>query len=151
MIIRTYGCADCGNMIEAELRADQWDQEPPDCSRCAARPMHQEFHPPAIGGSVRTRAADLALKIASEDYNVADIQPDRGQGATTKVRYRDTVIDHPPSTWSMPNESLAQAAALGRQSRLAHGNGLDALKWGLKSGTQPDLIELSKQRSMRVW
>ena len=151
MIIRTYGCGDCGNFLEVELRADQWDQEPPECPRCAERPMFQQFKPPAIGGSNRTRAADLALKIASEDYNVADLQPDRGQGATTKVRYRDTVPDIPASTWSVPNESLAQAAALGRQSRLQHGNGLDVLHGALKSGAQRDLIADSKARSIKVW
>jgi hypothetical protein len=154
MIIRTYGCANCGNFIEVELRADQWDQEPPDCQRCldpvGAFQMVQEFKPPAIGGTAEARAVKIAEDIMAKDYNVADFKPDNRVGGTPKVRYNDTK-DYPASTWNMPSPALAQAAALGRENRLKHGNGLDALQWGLKSGTQPDLIALSKARSARIW
>ncbi|HEX8827634.1 MAG TPA: hypothetical protein VF778_05935 [Xanthobacteraceae bacterium] len=151
MIIRTYGCEDCGNFLEVELRADQWDQEPPECPHCAERPMFQQFKPPAIGGSNKTRAADLALKIASEDYGVADIQPQGAGHGPPKVRYKDAAAPTLPSAWSAPNANLAQAVALGRESRLKYGSGLDVLHSTLKDGSQPDLIELSKRRSARIW
>jgi hypothetical protein len=41
--------------------------------------------------------------------------------------------------------------AAGRQTRLKHGSGLDILQANLKSGVEPDLIEVSKRRAMRVW
>ena len=41
--------------------------------------------------------------------------------------------------------------AIGRETRIKHGNGLDVLQGALKSGAQPDLIEASKRRSMKVW
>ena len=43
--------------------------------------------------------------------------------------------------------------ALGRQTRIASGgySGVDTLHAMLKSGEQPDLIEASKRRAMKVW
>jgi hypothetical protein len=41
--------------------------------------------------------------------------------------------------------------ALGRQTRREHGDGLDVLQHSLKTGAQPDLIAISKRRSMKVW
>ena len=154
MILRTYMCPECANTLEVELRADQWDQPPPDCQRCmdviGAPQMEQQFKPPAIGGSVSARAHKVAEDIMANDYNVADYKPDNREGGTGKVRYRDAPVSA-PSTWSAPNANLAQAVALGRQNRLRYGNGLDVLHETLKSGDQPDLIALSKARSMRVW
>jgi len=154
MILRTYACADCGNFLEVELRADQWAEPPPDCPQCLMRgewnPTHQEFKPPAIGGSVRSRAVKLAEDIASNDYNVADFKPDGREGGRPKVRYKDDA-GTPPSTWAAPNAALAEAISLGRENRLRFGNGLDALQSNLKNGAQVDLIEASKRRSARVW
>jgi hypothetical protein len=45
---------------------------------------------------------------------------------------------------------LEAAVTEGRQTRLKYGSGLDVLQAHLKSGAQPDLIELSKRRSPRV-
>lgn len=150
-ILRTYACGDCGHMLEVTLSTDQWNAEPPDCPRCAERPMAQEFKPPAIGGSVRARAIKIAEDIAEKDYNVADFKSDGREGGRPKVRYRDAITTS-ASTWAAPNAaSLGQAIALGRESRLKYGSGLDVLHSALKDGTQPDLIELSKRRSMRVW
>jgi hypothetical protein len=46
---------------------------------------------------------------------------------------------------------LEGAIAAGRQMRVKHGSGLDVLQANLKSGAQKDLIEISKQRSVKVW
>jgi len=59
------------------------------------------------------------------------------------VRFKDGSPD--TSSWAAPGAALAQAVAVGRETRLRHGSGLDIIK------TMPDLIELSKRRSMRVW
>jgi len=146
MILRSYMCEDCGHLLEVELRSDQWDAEPPMCPHCAAR-THQEFKAPAIGGSVRSRATDMALDIAHNDYNVADISEARSeQGSVPKVRYRDASADEQRSSWgTAAPAALAQAVQLGRQTRLQYGNGLDVIK------TMPDLIQLSKARSAKVW
>ena len=109
----------------------------------AENPMHQEFAPPAIGGSNRSKAVDLALDIAEKDYGVADISAPGHQGGTPKVRYKDQSPD--TSTWGSPPEALAQAVALGRETRLRYGSGLDVIK------SMPDLIEISKRRSSMVW
>lgn len=149
MILRTYACDACGHSMTVELRAEQWDQGPPDCPVCA-QITAQAFKPPAIGGSARSRAVDLALDIAEKDYGVADIQADGREGGKPKVRYKDDMAN-PPSTWGAQSAALAQAVALGRENRLRYGSGLDVLQQNLKSGVQPDLIEQSKRRSPRIW
>ena len=150
MILRTYMCAECGYRLEAQLTSDQWNAEPPDCPMCEER-THQEFKPPAIGGSHLSRATDLAHTIASEDYGVADLRSPSRSGPA--VRYKDAPAQEiiPPSTWHGGGSQMAQALALGRETRLRHGNGLDVLQNALKSGAQPDLIEMSKRRSYRVY
>lgn len=148
MIIRTYGCEHCNHTLTVELRSEQWDQEPPECPRCA-NTTHQEFVPPAIGGSLRGKATALALDIAEKDYGVADIQADGKPEGRPKVRFRDQTES--TSTWGVQTEALSQAIAAGRESRLKYGSGLDVLQTSLKNGSQPDLIEASKRRSMRVW
>jgi hypothetical protein len=55
-----------------------------------------------------------------------------------------------PSSWSVPMEVFEAAFAAGRQTRLIYGSGLEVLQDNLKSGAQPDLIELSKRRSPLV-
>jgi hypothetical protein len=149
MILRTYGCADCNYVMTVELRADQWDQPAPECPRCASDPMGQEFSPPAIGGSPQRRAADLALDIAEKDYGVADIQGQKE--GPPKVRYRDVTQQQGGSSWGATTEMLQTAIALGRENRVRHGSGLELLQTSLRNGTQVDLIEASKKRSMRVW
>lgn len=149
-IIKTFGCSDCGYLLEVTLRADQWDEPAPDCPRCSTQ-TYQEFKPPAIGGSLIGRATALAHTIASEDYQVADIQSPSRAGRS--VRYKDQTADAiPPSSWAAANGQLQQAIALGRETRLRHGgSGLDVLQGALKSGAQADLVELSKRRSIRTW
>ena len=149
MILRTYMCGDCGYRIDAELSSDQWNAEPPDCPQCSVTPLVQEFKPPAIGGSNIARATEIAHTIAAEDYNVADIQSPSRSGRS--VRYRDQTGPEAPSTWSMQSGALQQAIAIGRETRLRHGNGLDILQGALKSGAQRDLIADSKARSIKVW
>ena len=51
--------------------------------------------------------------------------------------------------WGIAAEVLEAAVVAGRQTRLKYGSGLDVLQADLKSGAQPDLIELSKRRSLR--
>jgi hypothetical protein len=148
MILRTYLCEECGHTFEAALTSDQWNQEPPDCDYCAGTPMVQEFKPPAIGGSVTARAHALAEEIARDDYHVGDMPTSASRG---KVRYQDASDSIPPSTWATAGGQFAQAIALGRETRIKHGNGLDVLEGALKSGAQRDLIADSRRRSMKVW
>jgi hypothetical protein len=148
MILRTYACPNCAFQLTVELRADQWDAEPPDCPQCE-KILGQEFQPPAIGGSNYARARATAERIAEQDYGVADIQMARRQDDIAKVRYKDQQPS--PASWGANREALEAAVAAGRQNRLQYGSGLDVLQQNLKSGVQPDLIELSKRRSARVW
>ena len=153
-IVRTYGCPECNHIMEVTLTAEQWDDPPPDCPRCAAwdfeHPTQQIFKPPAIGGSNRSKAVAVAEKIAAEDYNVANMNTEGKEGHTPKVRYKDAAVVT-PSTWGIAQEALQSAITAGRESRLKYGSGLDVLQHTLKTGDQPDLIELSKKRSARIW
>lgn len=54
------------------------------------------------------------------------------------------------SSWGIPREVLEAAVVAGRQTRLNYGSGLNDLQDNLKSGAQPDLIELSKRKSPRI-
>jgi len=111
--------------------------------------MQQEYKPVALGGSNRSKATALAEDIAAQDYNVADISLD-GKGGRNKVRYKDQA-EATKSVWTAAQDAIQGAISAGRESRLKYGSGLDILQKSLKDGTQPDLIELSKKRSMRIW
>ena len=150
-IVRTFQCEDCNHRLEVTLAADDWDAPPPACPLCEARPMSQEFKPVAIGGSPSARAHAIAEDIADRDYHVADMQRDSRPEATPKVRYKDQITGISPSTWQATTETLQQAMQFGRALRLKHGSGLDVLQANLKSGAEPDLIENSKKRAMKVW
>ena len=154
-IVRTYQCEQCFHRMEVMLTMEQCDDPAPPCPVCEAQETAQVFKPVAIGGSNRARAVKLAEKIAEEDYGVADFSAEGKQGGTAKVRYKDQKIAN-PSTWgNFQGQTLTQADmqaafAAGRETRLKFGDGLDVLKANLKSGAQPDLIEMSKRRAMRV-
>ena len=152
-IVRTYGCRNCGHVLEITLTLAQADDPPPRCPVCRGvkrESMQQEFKPVAIGGSTATRARDYAQTIANEDYHVADIQMDRRAGSKPVVRYKDQGAPS-ASTWSVANDAVQAAITAGRASRQQYGDGLDILHSNLKDGTQPDLIEVSKRRAMRIW
>jgi hypothetical protein len=113
--------------------------------------MQQEFKPPAIGGSVRMRAAKITEDIVARDYNVADMQRDR-RGGAPKVRYKDETPSSLPATWqgaAGQRSMLETAISIGKAHRGR--DGLDILQRNLASGAQPDLIEMSKRRSIKVW
>ena len=138
--------------MDVTLRLDQADDPPPPCPACAQRQMRQEFQPPRIVGSTAARARDLAQTIAHEDYHVADMQMDRRRDSTPKVRYKYENVAPASSTWGIAHEAVQAAITAGRDTRLKYGgSGLDILQKNLKDGTQPDLIELSKKRCMRIW
>jgi len=152
-IVRTYACEACGGFLEVTLSMDQVDAPPPDCPHCAEQ-THQEFKPIAIRGTEaghRDRAVKLAQDIAEKDYGVADYKSDGRVGGRGKVRYKDQKKAN-PHQWGVAQEALQTAITLGRQTRLQHGgDGLDILQRALKDGTQPDLIEQSKKRAIKVW
>lgn len=158
-IIRTYGCPECNHVMEVTLSAEQWDDPPPSCPECDRRETQQVFKPPAITGSPRARAVSIAEQIAAEDYKVANIHAEGREGHAPKVKYKDDSPGVRPSAWTGPNaremqmsqEALQTAIALGRDTRLKYGNGLDILRHNLETGVQPDLIELSKKKSARIW
>jgi hypothetical protein len=71
-----------------------------------------------------------------------------------KVRYKDQSATALQSTWGgQIANALETAAAIGKQTRRENGgfDGLDMLKANLKSGAQPDLIEASRKKAIRVW
>jgi hypothetical protein len=152
-IMRTYMCGECSHRMEVVLDADQWDAPPPSCDLCDAREVRQEFKPPAIGGSIGGKARRLAEDIIANDYGVADVKFDR-RGGTPKVRYKDQSATALQSTWGGAIADAVQTAvAIGKQNRRENGgfDGLDMLKANLASGAQPDLIEASKRRAIKVW
>lgn len=149
-IVRSYMCNECGHYMSVTLSAEQWDEPAPLCPICTSL-TQQDFKPAAIGGSVRSKAEKLTEDIIEKDYHVGDIQRDRHEGVAPKVRYKDQGRPPNPSTWGVAREALEGAIASGRQTRLLHGSGLDVLQQSLKNGTQPDLIELSKRRAMRIY
>lgn len=155
-------CGECGYMLSVTLPLEQWDAPAPNCPRCTAwdfkEPMQQEFKPVAIGGSNYAKARALAEDIAAKDYNVAqmDWRKDREVAQGTPHRLKDetpqTVQQATGSNWGVTGEALQQAVALGRETRLKHGgSGLDMLQRALRDGTQPDLLEASKKRAMKIW
>jgi putative FmdB family regulatory protein len=151
-IVRTYQCGECFHRIEVTLAAEQWDDPPPSCPECERREMQQQFKPFAINGSPHAKAAAMADDIIANDYHAADFNRDRHEGSTPTVRYKDQTPDLPKANWqAIGREALEMAIANGRQTRLAFGSGLDVLQANLKSGAQPDLIEVSKRRSARIW
>ena len=152
-IRRTFGCEVCGHFLTQELTLEQADWPAPLCPHCEGlSEMQQEFRPPAIGGSDYGKAAKLAETIAAQDYGVADINIEGRQGVRNKVRYKDDNRQG-GSVWGATNEALNRAIAMSRQDRVANGvaDGLTVLHENLRNGSQPDLIEVSKKRSMRVW
>lgn len=151
-INRSYMCPECAHRIDVVLSAEQWDAPPPSCEECDAREMQQEFHPPAIGGSVRMQAAKITEDIIANDYNVANMQSDRRLGGRPKVRYKDETAGLPTANWqdtSGHRSMLETAISIGKANRGR--DGLDILQKNIRSGVQPDLIDVSKRRSIKVW
>lgn len=150
MIWRTYSCDECNHIIEVEIDSSEWETfEAPACPQCA-QATAQAFRPYAITGSVHRRAVDIAHTIATEDYNVSDINRVYSD-APPEIKYRRSEpVDLPSGNWNPAH--LAGAIAAGRADRIANGpSGLEILKNGLASGKIPDLIEASKIRSGKVW
>jgi len=150
-IVRSYMCQSCGHYLSVTLRADQWEEPPPDCPRCnVVREMQQDFKPPGIvGTSAYSKAQKITEDILANDYKVGDINrsPSRAN-----LRYKDQAP--PPNTasaWQASREMLQGAAAAGKQIRERFGSGLDVLHSNIKSGAEPDLIELSKRKAIRIW
>ena len=153
-IARTYFCPECAHRIEVILSADEWNAPPPSCENCDAAETRQEFKAPAIGGSVSMRAHRLAEDIIANDYKVANVQFDNRQGGVPKVRYKDQSATQLQATWGgQIANAVETAAAIGKQTRRENGgfDGLDMLKANLASGAQPDLIEASRRRAIKVW
>lgn len=153
MIRRTFMCPECAHRMEIVLSSDQWNSPPPSCEKCDARQMNQEFKPPAIGGSVRVRAAKITEDIIARDYNVANFHSDHRPGGVGKVRYKDETPNTMQASWNAMQggggSMLETAINLGKANRGR--DGLDILQKNLRSGVQPDLIEQSKRRSIKVW
>jgi hypothetical protein len=92
----------------------------------------------------------LAEDIAAKDYGIADMQMQRKEGSTPKVRYKDDtrskISGGGSSGWGGVNpEALEAAVAQGRSTRLQHGSALDTIK------NMPDYIANSKKLSVKVW
>jgi hypothetical protein len=154
-IMRSYMCPECSHRMEVTLSAEEWDAPPPSCEACDAREVRQEFRPPAIGGSVSMKAHRIAEDIMANDYNVANATFDSREGGRPKVRYKDQSPSQLASSWNsaVVNEALNTAIKIGKQTRSESGgfDGLDMLKANLANGNQPDLIEASRRRALKVW
>lgn len=156
-ITRTYQCPECNHRMTAVLSADQWNALPPSCEACDAHEMRQDFRPVAIGGSIAARAAAITEQIIATDYGVADFKGEHRLGGTPSARLKDQSSNVLPASWAAAQELLAQAVDVGRAQRHVRyekgpqGNALDVLKGALASGEQPDLIENSKRRAIKVW
>ena len=140
--------------MEVVLSAEDWDKSPPSCEACDAREMTQEFKPFGIGGSIHANAARITEDIIANDYGVSNFNSDHRMGAVPKVQYKDQTANVLPSAWQKAahNETLQQAIAIGQRNRREFKmDGLDILKRNIMDGTQPDLIEASKRRSIKVW
>jgi DNA-directed RNA polymerase subunit RPC12/RpoP len=148
-IQRSYMCRECGHHLSVTLTSEEWDAPAPECPKCA-NALAQEFKPVAIGGSARSKAEKITEDILAKDFNVADIQRNTKPGSRPEVRY-NSPSPSTNSTWGIAQDALRSAMAAGRQTRIQHGNGLDVLQQNLKSGAEPDLIELSKRRAMRIY
>ena len=150
-IVRTYACPECNHWLEVVLTADQWEAPEPVCPECAARTV-QEFKPFGVGGSVSAKAHDIAESIITSDYHAADFQREHRREGTPSVRYKDEKRLPTASDWARHNAALAEAVAIGRQTRLKYGSGLDVLQSNLANGKEPDLIANSKRGKMiKVW
>ena len=100
------------------------------------------------------RAARIAEDIIANDYGVANFQTDNREGGVPKVRYKDQSDQVRPSDWQKAGHRaiLEQAISIGKQNRRQFGmDGLDILKRNIASGAQPDLIEASKKRAIKVY
>ena len=156
-IVRTFGCEECGHIMDVTLAMEQCDDPPPACPLCNAwgdirQKMHQEFKPVAINGSHAARAKAIAEDIVANDYHVADFEHEKRYEGTPKVRYKDQVSPIAKSAWGGTSHATLEAAiASGREMRLQFGSGLDVLQTNIKNGTEPDLIKNSKRLAMRVW
>jgi hypothetical protein len=142
-------CNDCGYHMEVELSLAQADVPAPMCPACNER-TQQDFKPPGIvGTSARSKAEKITENIIANDYHVGDINrsPSRAH-----LHYKDQA---PPistaSSWQASREALEGAIAAGKQIRQKYGSGLDILQSNLKSGAEPDLIEISKKRAIKIW
>lgn len=152
-IQRTFMCPECSHRMEVTLASEDWDAPPPSCEACDAR-MAQEFKPPAIGGSISMKAHAVAEDIMANDYHVANASFDSREGGTPKIRFKDQSASQLASSWSSAQvgEALKTAIQIGKQTRReTGGDGLDILKHTLASGAQPDLIEASRRRAIKVW
>ena len=153
-IVRTYQCPRCNHRMSVTLRMEQCDQAAPKCPSCAARRMQQEFKPPGIVGSSAAKARSLSEDILARDYNVADVKFSKYEGDKNKVRYKDAgnTGTSQTSSWVANRETIEGAIAMGRQQRMDYGGSpLDMLQANIKSGAEPDLIEITKRRSIKVW
>jgi hypothetical protein len=151
-IVRSYFCENCATQIEVTLDSSQWDDPAPDCPTCTGIELKQEFRPIALGGSPSGKAHAIAEDILANDYHVADTTRAKHEGDTPKVRYKDSPISLPASTWSgVSQAAMEQAMNAGRQTRLKWGNGLDVLQANIKSGAEPDLIANSRRKAIRIY
>jgi len=138
--------------MDVVLNADEWDKPPPSCEACDARAMRQEFRPPAIGGSMAGRAAKITEDILTNDYGVSNFNSDKRIGGVPKVQYKDQGNVLPSAFQLDQHRSILETAInIGKGNRKQFGpDGLDLLRQGLANGTTPDLIEVSKRRSIKV-
>lgn len=77
MIYRTYGCDDCGSLFE--VCHDSSDEPYPDCPNCS---KVLEWRPKsfAIGGSLESKAVNIAQDIMEKDYGLTNFKDNTRAG-----------------------------------------------------------------------
>lgn len=141
MPIRTYGCPDCGGVLEVVLTMAEWEAPPPDCPNCAAA-TEQQFKPFAVGGSAQVRAAKIAQEIAEKDLGLTNFELGR-HGAPAAPGYGHQAPKPPPGIDSQAvlKSMLGSGQAQIDPSRGGRGfSALRQLQDGIRDGTVPDLV-----------
>jgi putative FmdB family regulatory protein len=143
MPIRTYGCPDCGNVMDVVLTVAEWETPPPDCPVCTAQ-TEQHFKPFAVGGSVQGRAAAIAQDIAEKDFGLTNFELGR-HGEPAAPRYGAPAVPKAPPGVDPQAVLKGMIGSTGRAqidpSRSGAGfSPLRALQDGIKGGLIPDLV-----------
>lgn len=93
---RTYACDECGNRWKVQCEAND---PVPDCPQCAMIPA-QVFEPVALLG-VKSKAIDVAQKMAEETYGLTDFNDNSRQG--------DVAAKAPPPIQGAEAEAITRA------------------------------------------
>lgn len=151
-VVRTYGC-ECGN--EWTVFHHSSDEPYPDCPRCSQPEPAWRPQSITITGN-KSRAIDLAQKMAEEDYGLTDMRDNTREG--------ETAAKDAPAETTVQREARVQQAAdiakLNAQAEAAPVNLPPNLQkpvaefWGgpkgNKAGPRMNMFNIGKMGSMEA-